>query len=345
MTTGSIIVGAVGSGPFYYQKSWNGADGKYSDAAKTVLKENSYSLNCHKRMSTLGLMGLRYPNMTQLSPPWHANKTVELQSKLVQQARAHSFNMGVAAAEGAKTASMVVSTLRSIGRAVISLKHGDIAGAARHLGTTKATHPKKAPKSLESKDIANKWLELQYGWLPLLSDVHEAASAFADKADKARSHTIKACVMSKTRSSSYLKGNYMTTADATRSLAYKVTLKETMDQARSLGLLSPMTIAWEIVPYSFVVDWFCPVGSYLDNLSNIPSLIGTSVTTAKTEYSSTTECLGIYSGSHTDYTGITLTRTVGSGISVAKPSFNAGSLADSGKRVWNAIALCAQKFL
>jgi hypothetical protein len=32
--------------------------------------------------------------------------------------------------------------------------------------------------------------------------------------------------------------------------------------------LNPLAIAWELVPFSFVVDWFVGVGSYLDSWEN-----------------------------------------------------------------------------
>jgi len=37
-----------------------------------------------------------------------------------------------------------------------------------------------------------------------------------------------------------------------------------MDLAR-WGSLNPMSIGWEILPYSFVVDWFLNVGQFLRN--------------------------------------------------------------------------------
>jgi hypothetical protein len=37
-------------------------------------------------------------------------------------------------------------------------------------------------------------------------------------------------------------------------------------QAANLGLTNPAALAWELVPFSFVADWFVPVGDYLNCL-------------------------------------------------------------------------------
>lgn len=34
----------------------------------------------------------------------------------------------------------------------------------------------------------------------------------------------------------------------------------------ALGLTNPASVAWELVPFSFVVDWFAPVGDWLNAL-------------------------------------------------------------------------------
>jgi hypothetical protein len=47
---------------------------------------------------------------------------------------------------------------------------------------------------------------------------------------------------------------------------------ETLANASSIGILNPLQIAWELVPYSFVVDWFMPVGSFLETLTDTAGL-------------------------------------------------------------------------
>jgi hypothetical protein len=34
----------------------------------------------------------------------------------------------------------------------------------------------------------------------------------------------------------------------------------------SLGLTNPLNVAWELVPFSFVVDWFIPIGDFFNGL-------------------------------------------------------------------------------
>jgi hypothetical protein len=49
-------------------------------------------------------------------------------------------------------------------------------------------------------------------------------------------------------------------------IRYKVadTLKVFLAQT---GFTNPLNLGWEILPFSFVVDWFLPVGNYLETLS------------------------------------------------------------------------------
>ena len=42
--------------------------------------------------------------------------------------------------------------------------------------------------------------------------------------------------------------------------------------ANRLGLLNPISVAWELVPFSFLIDWFVPVGNYLDSFTDFVGL-------------------------------------------------------------------------
>jgi hypothetical protein len=40
----------------------------------------------------------------------------------------------------------------------------------------------------------------------------------------------------------------------------------------AFGLSNPLTVAWEIIPFSFVVDWFLPIGDALKGLTAFSGL-------------------------------------------------------------------------
>jgi hypothetical protein len=58
-----------------------------------------------------------------------------------------------------------------------------------------------------------------------------------------------------------------------------------------LGLTSPVALAWELVPFSFVVDWFLPIGPMLGAFSAFQGL--TFVRGYKTYYTERTVFLNI----------------------------------------------------
>lgn len=123
---------------------------------------------------------------------------------------------------------------------------------------------------------------------------------------------------------------------------------EQMSAARQLGLVDPATVVWELIPYSFVVDWFLPIGSYLENLNQIPTLSGRFLTIKSTRYQGGN--VGKTS-SPVNWTKIPtigqfylkIDRTVSSSLAVPKPQFNKLSDAMSPTRIWNAIALVTQR--
>jgi hypothetical protein len=39
------------------------------------------------------------------------------------------------------------------------------------------------------------------------------------------------------------------------------------------GFTNPVNLVWEIIPFSFVVDWFIPIGPYLETLSSWDGLV------------------------------------------------------------------------
>ena len=120
--------------------------------------------------------------------------------------------------------------------------------------------------------------------------------------------------------------------------------------ARQLGLADPATVVWELIPYSFVVDWFIPIGSYLENLNQIPTLNGRFLTIKSTRFEGSNNGQMIQPPfnkwqkvPNINQSYYRLERTVSSSIPVPKPQFNTLPSAMSPTRIWNAIALVVQR--
>jgi len=117
------------------------------------------------------------------------------------------------------------------------------------------------------------WLEYTYGWKPLLSTVYEAAEestrVVINKLERFNARVVKN-INDPLVSFARWDGAVMTCrAKGTSKISYSSNIalltNDGFDVSR-WSSLNPASIAWELTPYSFVVDWFYDVGGYLRNL-------------------------------------------------------------------------------
>lgn len=334
MTTGSYSHGAD---PNRETKTWSGGDGKYVIVnGKQQIRYNNYTLN---RTRHSGVVSAKYgyiminANRTRLMPD---NGIVMAQSKLVSKVRDHDFHLGKFVAEGKETVNLVVDTIKTVAMVIHKLKRADLVGAARTLGIDH--------HSFRTHDVSGRWLELQYGWLPLIGDVYEAAKAFSTIADPPRrSRVMVKKHLEDEVDTSISPSNW--SGKGVRSNNYRIIyeMKESLSTPRSLGLEDPVGIAWELIPYSFVVDWFIPIGTYLDNLNIIPKLEGTFIVTDVCSVQSKSHIINPAIGPlEANFEQLRVTRTVSSGLTATTPSFKSLDEAMSPKHIWNALALAHQ---
>jgi hypothetical protein len=123
--------------------------------------------------------------------------------------------------------------------------------------------------------IPSQWLEIQYGWNPLMSDVMGAMLHLQHR-NRFRLSTVHVTASGKSesdlilprggRNSSGVNLSFRIKHQASVFLTYRMSSPQ-LAEVSSLGLVNPIEILWEIIPYSFVVDWFLPVGPWLSSLT------------------------------------------------------------------------------
>jgi len=355
MTTGSWSIGDFGTGDFAASKQWVGGNGKYESWGGGIrAKWNNYEM-LHRKMTQNSSAAPWFPtelpfthSMSDLQTivGWSDNDVLRLLNKLAGRVRGHSFDLGINIAEGRKSYGTILSNLRSIGSALLSLKHGNIPEALRTLGSQQ-----RSSKRVIAKDFSARWLETQYAFLPLVSQSYEAAKALKAITGPRRIRFRVSSGAKRIVTDVAASTGYKNPASFTYSRIIICDLFEDLSLNRSLQLTNPAAIAWEVVPYSFVVDWFLPIGSYLSAWGVIPALSGRFLTVERGACKSgrivnnfALPYPGLYyEAAARRETFFRIKRTISSSLSVPFPTFNTIPKAMSAKRILNAIGLIHQR--
>jgi hypothetical protein len=337
MTTGTIDVSRSVQTDEFFHKSWDGADGKYT--AGHVDKWNPYSMHLVMESFQYGqTLNAASTISNNVLMSWDTSDELQLQSKIVEAVKGHQFNLAVNLAQADQLIEMVSTTVQKFGRSLLALKRGDVATAARQLGIRR--HVSK----LHSKDISGRWLELQYGWLPSLSDTYEAAKAFEALSNGRKARIVVAHGKKQKIDRSAAPSLY--SSEGVHFLVKKVIIEldEEISLARSLGLTDPLSVLWEITPYSFVADWFLPIGTYLSNLNVIPKLSGRFCSTLFSRWDTrfTLAKSPAYIGTRRWGHGRDVTRVISSSLTTQTPSFVNPITALSLRRIASSVALFHQ---
>lgn len=210
--------------------------------------------------------------------PWTPEDDYKLVLKLRNQISGN-FHGGVALAEVDKTLSMIRGTVKKLAQAIGHAQKGNWYAASRVLGgRRKKTWHKTAP-------FMQNWLELQYGWLPLYGDVYAGAQALSHYFN-VPPRTVYYVTRRKLGSlpGSGSPSNYQWSEGSNIARVRIKAIVSEVNYAQLTGLLDPLSVIWERIPYSFVFDWFIPVGTYLEALNATKSITGTFVVSKKWEW-------------------------------------------------------------
>jgi len=131
-------------------------------------------------------------------------------------------------------------------------------------GSPSWTSPLAAPSSL--------YLGYQYGVLPLMSDLYNAADTLANGlipngtmhfTQKTPDPSLGPCPPT---AGWTVEWDGDIRREVTIGYMAKVS-NPTLYGLTQYGLTDPLSLAWDLVPLSFVVDWFTNLGSFIDSLS------------------------------------------------------------------------------
>lgn len=210
----------------------------------------------------------RAPDYNELNmPPDAALQGLILdraRERFVTKVRGRAAELAVSLAERKQALAMIENRAIQLYRFARELKSFRFGNAAHELSLTGVF-----PKGLKAnaKAFGNNYLEFHFGWSPLVGDIGNAVEVLQGGVPPVH----VSAVSSGTKSFEWVHPYGLTQRANHQELAKVgatfVVSNPNLWLANQLGFVNPATIAWELVPFSFVLDWFVNVSDFLNSSS------------------------------------------------------------------------------
>lgn len=193
----------------------------------------------------------------------------ELKVKCLRKVRDSSVNLAMTLAFMGPTLQMIQQRLMAIAQVLDAVKARDWKRVYRLL---------KAPGYKPGKRAADYTLEVQFGWRQLIADVVGLCEALEKGLRDEHMFVYgKAGAKSAKPFFHQVNGFYTTyfigdiyhfgTKEEFHSMTMIFKVRNPAMQLLSqLGLTNPAVLAWDVIPWSFVVNWVIPIGDWLESI-------------------------------------------------------------------------------
>lgn len=219
-------------------------------------------------------------DILNISAPLDFDFTNQIVPRFVDALSAFNANYGTILGEGKETLEMLLLNLRRLREAYRAVRHGDLRSLRRVIqGYHKG--------SWRPATAGNLWLEFRYGLMPLFHDIHDVMMDW----HRTNKKIHKLYRMSFGHGDTITNG-FTTLGSGASLYTYAIAGKVTFTRSHRYGFvmsdedgyatfnggsfrpvsdwkelatafLNPVATAWELVPFSFVADWFVNVGDIL----------------------------------------------------------------------------------
>lgn len=200
----------------------------------------------------------------------------EARTKVRLALKQQTVNLAQIYAERDKTIASVSKIIRTVAEMILALKAGNLkrAGevAGKHVGWKARRAHGQSRKADPANALANAWLEFQYAVIPLMLDAQGLAESLAKYNTRpivgrvSSTHTLTGHDDTTTGNlfSGIIRSQSQWKVSRRYVVFYKVDAPQLPDFA-GMGLTNPLQLGWELIPFSFVVDWFLQIGDWLSS--------------------------------------------------------------------------------
>lgn len=165
--------------------------------------------------------------------------------------------------------TMVNSVLKALKK-----PHQVLGTAMVNLAKTSLRTPQGARQAMRNLgEVGNMWLAWHFGAVPLYQDLHSAYKVLTTPT----LDLIRVFAQKKAKGQHYVPAGNGTVRDVlhehinmcVKYCAWMEITNPNAYMASQLGLLNPVATAYEVLPWSFLFDWFFPIGPYLSSLTDL----------------------------------------------------------------------------
>lgn len=185
------------------------------------------------------------------------------QNRLDNRLKPHRAALAITAVQYSAALKMITLRFHQLGRAYRFLRRGNIKQFSREL----AWSPDKRTRT-RAESVSGQWLEYHFGWAPLLGDIYSASMVLTSDPNQFRQRGSCTMVYNTTVEQSQYR-EHITQKIRSVCGAGIVVTNPNVALANTLGFLNPVQVAWDAVPFSFVIDWFVKVNQFLSRLNNM----------------------------------------------------------------------------
>lgn len=222
----------------------------WRNAGESVYLQDFVTPGCPKWPSGIGY------------PAWDLNLLNQAATECLVKLGDRKLDLGTNLAESVQTFGMVASASEALFRSAIDFKRGNWKQIAIHLGLD-------GHGGSPSKKFADEFLKWKFGVVPLISDIYGGVELLKQKLKPAQILHAKRVVSDNGEFSEYSNSGCWGTGNWKGSYTVEIWAKlnsASLRFANQANLTDPLTVAWEIVPWSFVIDWCIPVGNVLEGM-------------------------------------------------------------------------------
>jgi len=174
-----------------------------------------------------------------------------------------NFQGGNALVEARETGRMLAKSAIKLVKVIKAARGGHWATVCDTLGISRRTF-------IPGKTVSENWLEIQYGWKPLLKDIYDLDNTVRHRLSRPNQIRVSA-YEHEDWAFSFGRNEYaydVTAKERSKTTFLATLTNEFAAELQSFGVINPLGMAWEAVPFSFVVDWFVPISNTFEALTS-----------------------------------------------------------------------------